>query len=355
MKRIAVLGAFLLTGCNHPVVQTHIKDMSAIELQNLSDADLCFDEYVSRTTRAISSRSLQFNDEWRRRGLKCTLLSNGVILRPSWNPHGGADWQIEHVQEIAKAREQLDASLAKAQSSPATPSQPPQIAAVPPPPPSTVNATEERISTGTGYAINSDGYVLTNYHVIGECGHLKVRRGPQATDAELIASDATNDLAVIKGSLPNLQPVHFRQSTHGAKDIRAADTVVVLGFPYAGLLATTPQTTTGTVTALAGIKDDSRFLQISAPIQPGNSGGPLFDRSGNVVGAVVAFLDPIVMAKETGSIPQNINFAIKTGIIREFLDGKGISYQSAPSTTKMDPADVSEAGAKSVVLVECTK
>lgn len=128
-----------------------------------------------------------------------------------------------------------------------------------------------------------------------------------------------------------------------------------MGYPYAGLLSTAPQVTTGSVTALAGIGDDSRFLQITAAIQPGNSGGPLFDLSGNVVGTVVSTLDPLIMAKLTGSVPQNVNFAIKSGTVREFLDAKGIGYQTASSTTRMDPADVSEAGAKSVVMVECTR
>jgi S1-C subfamily serine protease len=113
--------------------------------------------------------------------------------------------------------------------------------------------------------------------------------------------------------------------------------------------------TTGTVTALAGIGDDSRFLQITAPIQPGNSGGPLFDISGNVVGTVVSTLDPMIVAKVTGSLPQNVNFAIKAGIVRGFLDAKGITYQTANSATRMDPADVSATGAKSVVMVECTR
>ncbi|MFZ1963940.1 MAG: trypsin-like peptidase domain-containing protein [Roseiarcus sp.] len=209
--------------------------------------------------------------------------------------------------------------------------------------------TEE--STGTGYVVDDKGLVVTNRHVIAGCMRLAVRRGEQAVIAELVVSDESNDLAVVRGILPGLLPVRFRDG----KGIRTADAVVVMGYPYAGILANSPQVTTGTITALAGIGDDSRFLQISAPIQPGNSGGPVFDLSGNVVGTVVSTLDPLVVAKASGSLPQNVNFAIKAGIVRQFLESKGIAYLTANSATKMDPADVSEATAKSVVIVECTR
>ena len=206
-------------------------------------------------------------------------------------------------------------------------------------------------SSGSGYAIDIIGNVITNFHVIDGCKTLILRKGELTAPASVFAVDQLNDLAVVKGQMHELVAVKFRSG----KNIRAADGVVVLGYPYAGLLSTTPQTTTGTVTALAGIEDDSRFLQISAPIQPGNSGGPLFDLSGNVVGTVVSTLNPLVMAKVTGSLPQNINFAIKGGIVKEFLDGKGIAYQMAASTAKLEPADVGELGAKSVVMIECIK
>lgn len=139
------------------------------------------------------------------------------------------------------------------------------------------------------------------------------------------------------------------------RGIRPADAVVALGFPYAGLLATSPQVTTGTVSALAGLNDDSRFLQLTAPVQPGNSGGPLVDLSGNVVGIVSARINDVAIAEATGSLPQNINFAIKSTTIREFLDAHRIEYLVAPSDTKLDPADVGEKAMKSTVMVECYK
>jgi S1-C subfamily serine protease len=206
-------------------------------------------------------------------------------------------------------------------------------------------------SSGSGYAIDEVGDVVTDNHVVAGCRTLTLRRDGGAVPAKLVASDKQNDLAVVNGALPDLHPIKFRDG----KGIRAGDAVIAMGYPYAGLLAITPQTTTGTVTALAGIGGDIRMLQVTAPIQPGNSGGPLFDLQGNVIGTIVATLDPLVIAQATGSIPQNVNFAIKSGIVRDFLDSKGLSYQTSASTVTMEPADVAEAGAKSVVMVECKK
>src|SRR5207237_662095 len=87
-------------------------------------------------------------------------------------------------------------------------------------------------------------------------------------------------------------PLRFRDGS----SIRPADPVVVVGFPYAGLLTQSPQVTTGVISALAGIHDDSRYVQLTAPVQPGSSGGPLLDSSGNVIGIVSSKLDTMAAA-----------------------------------------------------------
>ncbi|MCW2236838.1 trypsin-like peptidase domain-containing protein [Azospirillum canadense] len=222
----------------------------------------------------------------------------------------------------------------------------PQVAAVPLPP-----KPSGRESSGSGFPVNGKGDILTNHHVVDGCRSFKARRGERVVDAELVATDEKNDLAVVRAAVPGVQPLKFRDG----KGIRPADGVVAVGYPYAGLLATTPQVTTGSVTALAGIADDTRFLQITAPIQPGNSGGPLLDLSGNTVGVVVSTLSALAVVKATGSIPQNVNFAVKSSVAREFLDSKGIDYLTAASTAKLDPADVGEIGSKAAVMVECHK
>jgi S1-C subfamily serine protease len=183
--------------------------------------------------------------------------------------------------------------------------------------------------SGSGVVVGDHGEVLTNAHVVNACAQIIVRSpaGDSAT-AQLIASDEKNDLAVVR-SRPLSSVATFRDG----KPVRAGDAIVVLGYPLAGLLATTANLTVGNISALAGLGDDSRYLQISAPVQPGNSGGPLLDGSGHLVGIVTAKLDAALVARVTGDIPQNVNFALKAEVARTFLDSKGIAYHSAPSET----------------------
>jgi hypothetical protein len=135
--------------------------------------------------------------------------------------------------------------------------------------------------------------------------------------------------------------------------VRAGDAIVALGFPLSGLLATDANVSVGNVNALAGIADDSRYLQISAPVQPGNSGGPLLDASGHLVGIVTAKLNALRMARYTGDIAENVNFALKAEVARTFLDSKGIKSQTARSDKQLSPADVGDIGRPFTVHIEC--
>ncbi len=121
------------------------------------------------------------------------------------------------------------------------------------------------------------------------------------------------------------------------------------------MLTSDPSVTTGNVSALAGPGDDRRFLQITAPVQQGNSGGPLLDLAGNVVGVVVAKLDAIKVANLTGDIPQNVNFAVSAWAARAFLDAYNVPYETAPSEPKLAARDVAAQAREFTVLVECWK
>ena len=215
----------------------------------------------------------------------------------------------------------------------------------------------QRAGIGTAFAINGAGEFLTNYHVVKSCTTApRLRIAGEWQDGRAIVSDERNDLAVVRVQSASAVPaLRFRDGS----SIRRADPVVVVGFPYAGLLTQSAQVTTGAISALAGIHDDSRYLQLTAPVQPGSSGGPLLDSSGNVVGIVSSKLDTMAAAEWTGTsgliltLPENINFATKDINAREFLDANHIAYDTAPSTTKLEAADVGELAARSVVLVGC--
>ncbi len=109
------------------------------------------------------------------------------------------------------------------------------------------------------------------------------------------------------------------------------------------------------VTALAGLRNDSRFLQISAPMQPANSGGPLLDRSGKVVGVVVAQLTALGIASATGDTPQNVNFAIKASVAAAFLDTQRVLHGDGASRPALSPPDIAERAKGLAMQVACVR
>ena len=109
------------------------------------------------------------------------------------------------------------------------------------------------------------------------------------------------------------------------------------------------------MSALAGPGDNRRFIQITAPVQPGNSGGPLLDLAANIVGVVVGKLDAIKVANLTGDIPQNVNFAVSAWAARAFLDSHDVPYETAPSEPRLSASDVAAQARAYTVLVECWK
>jgi tetratricopeptide (TPR) repeat protein len=167
--------------------------------------------------------------------------------------------------------------------------------------------------------------------------------------AVLVARDQRNDLAVVRTGKPPASLAAFRDGA----PVRAGDAVVALGYPLSGLLASGANVSVGNVSALAGLGDDSRYLQISAPVQPGNSGGPLLDANGHLIGIVTSKLNAVRVAKFTGDIPQNVNFALKAEVARTFLDGKSIAYRKASSDQQLSPADVGDISRPSTVHITC--
>jgi serine protease Do len=137
------------------------------------------------------------------------------------------------------------------------------------------------------------------------------------------------------------------------RPLRVGESAVVFGFPLSGLLATTGNATTGIVTALAGLRDDPHLIQISAPVQPGNSGGPVLDASGHLIGIVLSKLDSLRMAQRFRDVPQNVNFAIKASTAANFLDAHGIVYKSAPGDKELPIPDVVELARGFSVQVLC--
>lgn len=208
----------------------------------------------------------------------------------------------------------------------------------------------ETNSTGSGFFVNSAGHILTNYHVVAGCYSLRV--SPPGSDAAIKARDWRNDLALLKllrGSAGRVaQPVRLRSGR-----ARLGETVVAAGYPLRGLTGDGLNVTRGEVSALSGLGGDSRRLQITAPVQPGNSGGPLLDKSGHVLGVVTSKLNAIRAARITGDIPQNVNFAIRAEVVRDFLDAHNVPYKTARKSTARSTEQIAAEARAYTVLIEC--
>jgi uncharacterized protein len=217
------------------------------------------------------------------------------------------------------------------------------------PTPDVSKKPDSEIISGTAFFVSKEGNALTNAHVVEGCRQISVNTEGQSSAAKLLARDERNDLALLATDLHPNQTVNWRFQ------VRQGEDIVVYGFPLTGVLASGGNVATGSVTALAGLADDSRFLQISAPVQPGNSGGPLLDRNGAVVGVVVAKLNALEIASVTGDIPQNVNFAIKASVAEAFLDAQRVVHAESVGAGALSTPDIAERAKSFTVQVICVR
>lgn len=207
-------------------------------------------------------------------------------------------------------------------------------------------------NAGSGVMVNGGGVVLTNSHVVKSCRNIRVTQGDNGSSqaASVIARDDVNDMAVLNTTLRPTDYARFRDDAA----MRSGDNVVAVGFPLSSLLSREPNITAGVISAMNGLRGDKRHYQITAPIQRGNSGGPVTDMSGNVVGIVVSTLNAMKVADKSGAIPQNVNFAIKGELLKKFLTDNKVEFVTkAPSASEKSVADVGEMVRKVAVYVEC--
>jgi S1-C subfamily serine protease len=201
---------------------------------------------------------------------------------------------------------------------------------------------------GTGFFVSGDGEIITNNHVVAGCRNLTVQGG---LPVQVISRDPSSDLALVKA---NLKPDHIAVFRSGPAP-KVGDSVVIFGFPLPGVLSSEGNASTGIISATTGLQNDIRFVQISAPVQPGNSGGPMFDTSGHVIGVVVSKLDAVRVAQITGDVPQNVNFAVHWSEVRALLDEQGLQYRKLPSQQPISTRAIAKVGADISVMLDCTQ
>jgi S1-C subfamily serine protease len=171
-------------------------------------------------------------------------------------------------------------------------------------------------SSGTGFFVSENGVIVTCAHVIEGGSRITVKINNKEYTAQVLTKNSKTDLAVLKINYRN--PFHFKVTDFNI--VNLGDKVFVLGFPLSDLLGSDVRLTDGIVSAKSGVNSDQTYFQLSAPIQPGNSGGPVFNSNFEIVGVAAGKLNDMAAFHSSGAIPQNINFGIKSGYINPLLD-----------------------------------
>lgn len=191
----------------------------------------------------------------------------------------------------------------------------------------TPKAGEAIATQGTGLVVDTNGHVLTCAHVLSGKSNATVWIGAVRFDANVINVDTNKDVALLRlqHSTNTFRPLRFAAET----DLSMGQDVFVMGFPLSDMLGSSPRLTKGLLSSTVGMGDDTNFVQISAEVQSGSSGGPLLNARGEVIGVVTSTLNPISALRAGATLPQNVNFAAKCGIVRDFLSRSGLTPRSA--------------------------
>ena len=217
-------------------------------------------------------------------------------------------------------------------------------------------------SVGTGFIFSKGNYAITNYHVVKNSDSIRAKFiNGETVEIKVVAKDIRSDIAILK--LTDLPPYSVAKIKLGdSSQARIGEKVFTIGYPATHLMGERPKYSEGVINAVTGLKDDPAFFQVSLPIQPGNSGGPLFNERGQVVGITTASLSSLAI-DSMGAIPQNVNYAIKSSFVKNLIStipdlmlsklmlaNTGIVV--IPSEPKNFLPDFIEQVSKNIVLIE---
>lgn len=170
---------------------------------------------------------------------------------------------------------------------------------------------------GTGFFVSQSGLFVTSEHVIEGSKHILILcANKDPIPAEIITSSVKTDLVVLQ--ISRATPEYL--SLAPLRSAKIGQHVFTIGFPISEVLGRQPKFTDGAISALSGMQDEQSFLQISVPVQPGNSGGPLINDRGEVVGIIAAQAQVLAFMQYTGTLPQNVNWAVKADYAATMFD-----------------------------------
>ncbi|MEW8403997.1 MAG: tetratricopeptide repeat-containing serine protease family protein [Candidatus Thiodiazotropha taylori] len=223
----------------------------------------------------------------------------------------------------------------------------------------------ERIKTGTGFVLNSKGHVATSYHVVDDCQQIKAKRLPKVgikpwhidwdtgrteyINVKLLSYDKANDLAILAfpGEYENYVYLEIKNTP------QLGSQIVVAGFPVPEVLSDDLRISVGEINSLEGIKGDDTKYQISASIQKGNSGGPLLNKYGNVIGVIHSTIDTGKFMKYIGDVPQNLNFAVDIKYLVELLESSKITFNTGEQSIEESIDSVASNAKRYTTIIEC--
>jgi S1-C subfamily serine protease len=225
------------------------------------------------------------------------------------------------------------------------------------------------ITSGSGFFVSRSGHVITNQHVVSDCKEVTLGdNADKQVQADVLEKDARNDLALLKISSLKMASAETKSLIQklGVKivplasdgllrsdDVDLGEDVLVAGYPYGEIFSNTINVTKGIVSANRGLGGDTGQFQIGAAVQPGNSGGPIYDENGSIVGVVVSQLNKMKFAKMSGSIPENVNFGIKASTVRQFLSSSGLPTKWSNRSKAMSTKDLAKIAKRQTVMVVC--
>ncbi len=188
-------------------------------------------------------------------------------------------------------------------------------------------------ASGSGYFLNREGYVLTASHVVSDFKNIQISfpHHSEMLKAELVANDRRNDVAILKVDVENLS-LNFPDNSCVLNRLDESqppilgESIFTIGYPLTDILGKDPTFTAGKVNSLFGSANQAYEFQISVLLQPGNSGGPVFDKNGSLLGVAVSSLNPLFVAVRTGSFPQNVNFSVRLECVETLAKISDLSH-----------------------------
>ena len=195
-------------------------------------------------------------------------------------------------------------------------------------------------SSGTGFYVSNTGHIISNHHVVEGCNTVKLTFKGKEVTADVLAVDKMNDLAILKADLTPSKVYSI-----ATEDASLLEDIIIAGYPLGKKVSAAIKTSKGSITALAGYGDNYSEFQTDAALNQGNSGGPIMDQKGNVVGVAVANY-----GKQSGV--ESFNFGIKSSTLKTFANANGLKFLP-PNNRDLSNKDLGQLITEATIYLEC--